>query len=112
MIQQNKKPDNNSISKRSIYVKKLVRQWKKLDIINNVLCRTINIEGHTVRQVVVPDTSKRKCITEMHDHLGHQDIVRCLALLRQRCFWTGMHNDVENYIGCCKVCTIQKKPAR
>ena len=23
-----------------------------------------------------------------------------------------MHTDVENYIGCCQVCTIQKKPAR
>ena len=90
----------------------MVRQWKKLDIINTVLYRTITIEGHTVRQIVVPDTSKRKCITEVHDHLGHQGIARCLALLIQRCFWTGMHNDVENYIGCCKVCTIQKKLAR
>ena len=112
MIQQNKKPDKNEMGKRSSYVRKLFRQWKKLGIVNNVLCRTIDIVGHTVRQVVVPYTSKRKFITEVHDNLGHQGMARCLAILRQRCFWTGMHTDVDNYIGCCQVCTIQKKPAR
>ena len=83
MIQQNKKSEKNEMGKRSSYVKKLFRQWKKLGIVNNVLCRTIDIEGHAVRQVVVPDTSKRKCITEVHDNLGHQGMARCLAILRQ-----------------------------
>ena len=50
MLQQHdKKADNNIIGKKSISVKKLVRLWKKLNIDNNLLCRTINIEGHTVR---------------------------------------------------------------
>ena len=41
---------------------------------------------------------------------GHQGSERTLALVRRRCYWPGMTNDVTNYCRRCERCVICKAP--
>ncbi|KAL1266287.1 hypothetical protein QQF64_001962 [Cirrhinus molitorella] len=42
--------------------------------------------------------------------MGHQGIERNLSLLRQRCFWGGMYEDVEQWVKKCQRCMLAKMP--
>ncbi|KAJ7987238.1 hypothetical protein DPEC_G00336670 [Dallia pectoralis] len=42
--------------------------------------------------------------------MGHQGIERTLNLLRQRCFWVGMYEDVERWVKKCQRCILTKMP--
>lgn len=42
--------------------------------------------------------------------MGHQGIERKQKLLRQRCFWVGMHEDVEQWVKQCQRCVLTKLP--
>ncbi len=42
--------------------------------------------------------------------MGHQGIERTLNLLRQRCFWVGMYEEVESWVKKCQWCILTKIP--
>src|SRR4029434_1849949 len=42
--------------------------------------------------------------------MGHQGSERTLELLRQRCFWVGVHEDVKQWIKKCERCVLTKMP--
>ena len=41
---------------------------------------------------------------------GHQRTERTLALLQKRCYWSGMVNDVKQWIKTCERCLVAKNP--
>ncbi|GFO29471.1 Pol polyprotein [Plakobranchus ocellatus] len=45
-----------------------------------------------------------------HDGAGHQGSDRTLQLLRRRCYWPQMADDVQKYCNQCHRCQIAKKP--
>uniref|UniRef100_A0A3B1KCR2 Gypsy retrotransposon integrase-like protein 1 n=1 Tax=Astyanax mexicanus TaxID=7994 RepID=A0A3B1KCR2_ASTMX len=42
--------------------------------------------------------------------MGHQGIERTVQLLKPRCFWVGMYDDVEQWVKKCQRCVLSKMP--
>lgn len=62
------------------------------------------------RQLLVPKGLQEKMLQMAHDQWGHQGINRTIAILRERCFWPGMCNDVRAHIKKCFACIAAKTP--
>jgi len=46
----------------------------------------------------------------LHDKNGHQGIERTFQLIRKRCYWPGMFNDIKQYCKRCDRCNVSKMP--
>ncbi len=51
-----------------------------------------------------------RTLQSVHDDMGHQGIERTVGLSKQRCFWSGMHEDVEEWVKKCQRCILIKMP--
>ena len=49
-------------------------------------------------QLLLPSCLTNQVLESVHDSMGHQGLEHTLQLLRGRCFWVGMHEDVEQWI--------------
>lgn len=67
-------------------------------------------ETSEIKQILLPQVLKDKVLESVHDHAGHQGVERTLALLRKRCFWIRMAQDVEKWCKNCERCMIAKAP--
>ncbi|KAL2095623.1 hypothetical protein ACEWY4_007771 [Coilia grayii] len=92
-------------------VKSLLKQWTRIRERDGLLYRVVEDAryGECV-QLVIPDSLKRQVLENVHDAMGHQGIERTLQLLRQRCFWVGMCEDVDRWIKRCQRCILTKMP--
>lgn len=92
-------------------VRSLLKQWPRLKEKDELLYREIE-DAHLGKchQLLLPACLKEKVLSSVHDQMGHQGIERTLGLLRQRCFWGGMHEDVEQWVKKCQRCVLTKLP--
>lgn len=92
-------------------VRSLLKQWPRLREKDGLLYREIeDVNLGKCHQLLLPSCLKEKVLTSVHNQMGHQGIERTLGLLRQRCFWGGMHEDVEKWIKSCQRCVLTKLP--
>lgn len=91
-------------------VRKLVQQWARIESRDGVLYRQVKTpgEGHVVSQLLLPQCLQTEVLKSLHDDHGHQGIERTTSLVRQRCFWPFMGNDIEKYCRECGRCTLAK----
>lgn len=89
----------------------LVKQWPRIRERDGLLYRVIE-DAHLgeCHQLLLPTCLKEQVLKSVHDQMGHQGIERTLGLLRQRCFWGGMHKDVEQWVKECQRCVLTKMP--
>ena len=89
----------------------LLNQWDKVEEENGILYRVIQ-DPHCGqrKQLILPQKLKEKVLTSLHDGMGHQGTERTLHLIRDRCYWPGIHSDVEAWIKKCERCTLSKEP--
>ena len=64
--------------------------------------------GDSHLQILLPERLRDAVLESLHDMAGHQGSVRTLALVRRRCYWPSMTNDVTNYCRRCERCVIAK----
>ncbi|PIK57859.1 putative transposon Ty3-I Gag-Pol polyprotein, partial [Apostichopus japonicus] len=50
------------------------------------------------RQLLVPPNLRRQLLQMTHDDWGHQGVNRTYNVLRRRCFWPGLHKDIQSHI--------------
>ena len=62
----------------------------------------------TIRVPVVPPRHRDTVLQRAHDELFHHGVDRTYLTLRQRVFWPGMRESVENYISRCARCQASK----
>ena len=75
-------------------VKRLLREWPKLELDNNgILIRNNDL----VKQVVLPKKYRRLVIKELQEEMGHLGVDRVLDLTKQRFFWPRMQADINYY---------------
>ncbi|KAF7707222.1 hypothetical protein HF521_018440 [Silurus meridionalis] len=92
-------------------VKCLLKQWSLIRERNGLLYRVVdNPNEKGCWQMLLSSCLKERVLQSVHDDLGHQGIERTLGLLKQRCFWSGMHEDVEEWIKKCQRCILTKMP--
>ena len=100
-------------SQESRMVIQLVRQWAKFSDQHGVLYRTVTDQkGELVRQLVLPSVLKSQLLEAVHDRMGHQGRDRTVQLAWYRCYWPGMHREVDDYVKNCTRCTLAKMPSR
>ena len=89
-------------------VKRVLREWPKLELDNNgILIRNNGL----VKQVVLPKKYHRLVIKELHEEMGHLGVDRVLDLTKQRFFWPRMEADIDYFIKNVCPCVKQKRPA-
>ena len=60
------------------------------------------------KQLVVPQTTSKTILKQLHDDMGHQGIERTTQLARERYYWLDMTADILAYCKHCRRC-IQPK---
>jgi len=50
-----------------------------------------------IKQVLLPQSMKEEVPRGLHDEHGHQGVERTFKMVRARCFWPGMFQDIETY---------------
>ena len=83
----------------------------KLKLVNGKLCLTAIINDQEREQLVLPSKLIPEVLKKLHNEVGHPGRDRTLSLLRDRFFWPGMSNDVEDWIKKCPHCIRRKIPA-
>lgn len=92
-------------------VRSLLKQWPRIREKDGLLYRVIDdVHVGECHQLLLPTCLKEQVLKSVHDQMGHQGIERTLGLLRQRCFWGGMHDDVEQWVKRCQRCVLTKMP--
>lgn len=92
-------------------VKCLLKQWSLIRERNGLLYRVVDGSAEECCwQLLLPGCLKNQVLQSVHDDMGHQGIERTLGLLKQRCFWSGMYEDVEEWVKKCQRCILTKMP--
>lgn len=63
-----------------------------------------------IKQVLLPQSLKEEVLCGLHDAHGHQGVERTFKLVRARCYWPGMFQDIETYCRQCERCIVEKAP--
>ena len=105
------RPSIYALKREPDHVRKILRYWDTLEEAGGVLCRRNRGEfGDSHLQILLPERLRDTVLESLHDMAGHQGSERTLALVRRRCYWPGMTNDVTNYCRRCERCVIAKAP--
>lgn len=86
----------------------LAKQWDRLVEQGGVLYRQVILSGEEVLQLVLPASLKTQVLQQLHDEHGHQGAERTTQLIRQRCYWPGMHHDIKQWCQDCERCQVAK----
>lgn len=78
-------------------VGKFLKQWKRLQVKDGVVYRQCYHPqgGEAFLQLLLPTSLKTMVMQQLHDEHGHQGVERTTELVRKRCFWPGMCEDVK-----------------
>lgn len=88
----------------------MLRQWERVTKEEGVLYRCVSRPdgGEEGRQLVLPAKLKEEVLHQLHQGQGHQGVERTTDLVRQRCYWPGMINEIKEYCQNCERCTLAK----
>ena len=101
-------PQNTSLKNEDNAITKYLKDWKKLSFKNNVLYKTITIDGEQASQLVLQIHFRSIVLKLLHDDSGHQGRGRTVSLVRSRFFWPGLESDVAKKIKTCDRCILRK----
>jgi hypothetical protein len=110
------RPAWEKISTASLITKNYWAQWDVMRLSNGLLQRKWVTPDGIVKywQTVLPKNMRKEVLRETHDSLagGHLGVKKTLSRLRQRFYWIGMRQDVEEWCRSCDVCCAKKGPKR
>jgi len=110
------RPCWEQVSPESPATKCLMEQWEALRLEEGVLQRrwVDTGKGEDRWVVVVPRARRKELLQEMHEGntSGHAGVKRTLCRLRQRVYWIGLRQDVQDWCRACRVCAAKRGPAR
>lgn len=87
-------------------VRSLLKQWDKIKEDGGLLYRVVDdVFLGQCQQLLLPTCFVEAVLRSVHDQMGHQGIERTLGLLKQRCYWAGMHEAVDKWVkNCATLC--------
>lgn len=111
-VGRKRRPSRRERTNEDLHVLRLLKQWDKLFLLNDILYRAVKdpFTKHKRVQFVLPDSLKQQALFGVHDLAGHQGQPRTLSLARQRFYWPGMERDVRDYVKTCTRCVLSKTP--
>ena len=112
--QANQRPGEDQLKEMSLAGRRLVQLWGQLVVRNGVLYRLFEDPGGREErlQLVVPGPLRDEVLTDLHEGElgGHLGMEKTLARLKERFYWPGHYQDVQNWCGKCAVCASRKSP--
>ncbi len=111
-VDRNRRPSRRERMGEPSAVRKFLKQWDKLSLVDGVLYRVSKdpLTRHKRFQYVVPSSLKIEVLRGCHDEAGHQGQYRTVHLSGQRFYWTGIGQDVREYVKRCSRCVLAKTP--
>ena len=109
-MEQDEEPDHNTTSSQPPGIRRLLQQWKQLELQNGILWRQFLTGNNTIRhQLIVPQALRDQVLDHLHGGIGggHLDEEKTRAKLQERFYWPGQFLDVRNLVAC----TTRKTPA-
>ena len=106
-----RKPSPREKKAETSGAKKLLNQWDRIIEKEGVLYRS-NSDNHGNKrlQLLLPDSLRDELLKGVHDECGHQGSERTEQLVRERCWWPGLHDYVKKYLSECERCVVAKGP--
>lgn len=104
------RPKGGNVKRESIKVQKYLRIFKKLKVVNGILCKTAFHGDRKFLPLVVPESFRVTALQGIHNDVGHPGKDKTLWLARQRFYWPGMERDIS--IETCSRCICSKTPVR
>ena len=106
---RNKGPDAAERRQMSKEALALVKQWDRIVDQGGVLYRKVfSPDGDEILQLVLPRALKNQVLQQLHHEHGHQGVERTVSLVRQRCYWPAMHQDIQRWCKECERCQVAK----
>uniref|UniRef100_A0A3B1KA92 Gypsy retrotransposon integrase-like protein 1 n=1 Tax=Astyanax mexicanus TaxID=7994 RepID=A0A3B1KA92_ASTMX len=106
-----KKPNNKERRDLSKSVLSLLKHWGRIREQDGLLYRVVeDLRQGECNQLLLPACLKVQVLESVHNSMGHQGIERTMQLLKPRCFWVGMYEDVEQWVKKCQRCVLTKMP--
>ena len=101
----------------SLAAQKLLKQWKKLQLKDEILYRKVtdSCTCEVYSQVVCPGAKREEVWKELHVAAAHAGLDRTLAHLRRRFYWPGMEGEVRHlthFQQGCVVCSLDRVEQR
>ena len=110
-VLRGKKPSRQEGSDLDPQTRRILRDFNKLEVRQNVLYRRRKDEnGDDKLQLVVPRSQQELVLGMLHDNMGHLGRDRTVSLCVDRFYWPGYTRDIENWIAGCHRCLCAKAP--
>lgn len=105
-----RRPDKAERASICPKVLELLRQWSKVIQLNGLLYRRTQHPdgGEDIHQLLLPDSLKEEVMKQLHQSHGHQGVERTTELIRERCYWPLMHQEIRDWCQQCERCTLAK----
>lgn len=100
-------PTEDDKAKFDTSTKRLLREWSRLHMENDLLYRKTTER----KQLVLPGVYKQIVLTHLHNNMGHVGVEKVLNLARARFYWPFMKKEIEEYVTRKCLCLKQKRPA-
>eukprot|EP00731_Ephydatia_muelleri_P000948 Em0001g948a len=108
-------PKKDELKQFSIGTRRLFQLWDQLKVKGGVLHRNFvgTKEVRPCLQLVVPMSQRKIVLAELHEGVtgGHLGQEKTLMTLKERFYWPGHWNDVQNWCNTCAACISRKTPA-
>ena len=100
-------PEEKDRKQLSPAVKRLLREWNKLEVYKDVLYR--KFADHQ-KQIVLPAKLKPLVYHELHVNMGHLGYNRTTELIKSRFYWPQMDEEIQHFVTKICSCVKRKKP--
>ena len=108
-------PKKDELKQFSIGTRRLFQLWDQLKVKGGVLHRNFvgTEEVRPCLQLVVPMSQRKIVLAELHEGVtgGHLGQEKTLMKLKERFYWPGHWNDVQNWCNTCAACISRKTTA-
>ncbi len=87
--------------------------WYKFCVLDEILfhaCKEVTDEW----RLVIPRDKRKEILSLLHNSstAGHPGMSQMKLTVCSRFYWPRMRNDIENWIKCCRSCTMAKRGPR
>ncbi|OTF70466.1 hypothetical protein BLA29_000942, partial [Euroglyphus maynei] len=65
--------------------------------------------GKGMKKIVVPETLRRKILSEAHERFGHPGTKKMIRLISPTYYWRNIITDISNYVKHCEICQKNKR---
>ena len=111
-VEKGEKPDAGDVRQEGPEAQRLLQLWERLLADGGLLKRKYEDSGgnRSWQQLVVPHTLREEIMRELHSGAleGHLGVEKTVSKIKERFYWPGMHQEVDQWIRTCPSCATRK----